>query len=67
MVKIRTVRAWSAEELVGSLNVYLENGWQLRGEMIVYREARNHAVTGEEYEAPMFMQVIEKEATNDPK
>lgn len=60
-MKIKTVRKWSADELVGSLNVYLQNGWQLRGDMVVYQEERNHAVTGEPYKAPMFMQVIFKD------
>lgn len=60
-MKIVTLRAWTAQELDQKINKWLADGWELLGEMQVYKEQRNHAVTGEELWENMFAQRVKKE------
>ncbi len=60
MNKIVTLRAWSAPELDKKVNEWLVKGYTLVGEMQVYKESRNHAITGEELWENMFAQRVGK-------
>jgi len=60
-MKIKTITADSVNELDGALNVWLENSWELLGDMQVYKEKHNHFVHGYEIWDNKFAQRIKKE------
>lgn len=59
-MKIVTLKAWDTNELDKLINKYLQSGYTLIGDMQVYKEERNHAVTGEELWENMFAQRVSK-------
>lgn len=56
MIKVKTITADSIEELDGKIAVYLETGWQLLGDMQVYKEDHVHAVHGYQVWSNKFSQ-----------
>lgn len=61
-MKIKTITADSVEELDGAVNVWIEKGWEVFGEMHIYREVRGHAVHGYDVWENKFSQRIKKES-----
>ncbi len=60
-MKIKTVTAYSVEELDQKLNALLQNDWELAGDMQTYIEKREHAVHGYEVRETKFAQRVKKD------
>jgi len=58
MVRIITLTANSVDELDNIINKWLKSGAELSGEMQVYKEMHNHAVTKEEIWDNVFSQRV---------
>lgn len=59
-MKVRTLQADSVSELDGKMSTYLENGWELMGDMSTYRYKRQHAVHGYDVWETKFTQRMVK-------
>lgn len=59
-MKVKTLQADSVSELDGMMSTYLENGWELMGDMSTYRYKRQHAVHGYDVWETKFTQRVVK-------
>lgn len=59
-MKVKTLQADSVHELDGMMSAYLENGWELMGDMSTYRYKRQHAVHGYDVWETKFTQRMVK-------
>lgn len=59
-MKVKTLQAYSVNELDDMISGYLNNGWTLMGDMSTYRYKRQHAVHGYDVWETMFIQRMVK-------
>lgn len=57
-MKFKIVEAWTAAELQGAINTYLEAGWELHGQLIVYQGIYTSVRGAGQSREPRFCQAI---------